>query len=70
MKSGSDRAPQTGTLDDPYSGKTVTYDRSMQPLAVEVEHILSLYDVYYSGGWQLTFKQRQTTDASTWRIDC
>lgn len=58
LKEGSACAPQTGTLHDPYSGKTITYDRDDQPLAVEVEHIVSLHDIYYSGGWQMTYDER------------
>ena len=49
---------QTGTLHDPYSGKDVPFDRADKPLAVEVEHIVALYDVYYSGGWKMTYEQR------------
>ncbi len=49
---------QSGILHDPYSGKEVPFDRAAQPLAVEVEHIVALHDVYYSGGWRMTQDQR------------
>lgn len=58
IEPGTVCAVQTGTLHDPYSGKDVAFDRAVKPLAVEVEHIVALYDIYYSGGWKMTYEQR------------
>lgn len=58
LEAGSTCVAQTGILHDPYSGKIIPFDRAVQPLAVEVEHIVSLHDVYYSGGWQMSYEQR------------
>lgn len=60
LRPGSSCAPQTGILHDPYSGKIIPYDRAVSPLAVEVEHIVSLRDVYDSGGWAMSFDERVT----------
>lgn len=58
IEPGTVCAVQTGVLHDPYSGADVPFDRAVRPLAVEVEHIVSLHDIYYSGGWRMSQQER------------
>jgi hypothetical protein len=43
---------QSGTLDDPYSGARVRFDRSRDPEAVQIDHVVSLSDAWSSGAWR------------------
>ncbi|RIJ61784.1 HNH endonuclease [Clavibacter lycopersici] len=43
---------QAGVLDDPYSGARVAFDRSRDPEAVQIDHVVSLSDAWSSGAWR------------------
>jgi hypothetical protein len=43
---------QSGTLEDPYSGARVSFDRSRDPEAVQIDHVVSLSDAWSSGAWR------------------
>ncbi|MDQ2738004.1 MAG: HNH endonuclease family protein, partial [Actinomycetota bacterium] len=49
----------TGTLADPYTGKTIHFVRGQSTSsAVQIDHVVALGNVYVSGGQQLTQQQR------------
>lgn len=49
----------TGTLQDPYTGKTIQYKRGLRTSsAVQIDHIVSLGNVWASGGNFLSQRQR------------
>ncbi|WP_435092214.1 HNH endonuclease family protein [Clavibacter michiganensis] len=43
---------QAGALEDPYSGARVSFDRSRDPEAVQIDHVVSLSDAWSSGAWR------------------
>ncbi|MBM7387932.1 hypothetical protein JOE37_000926 [Clavibacter michiganensis] len=43
---------QAGVLEDPYSGARVTFDRSRDPEAVQIDHVVSLSDAWSAGAWR------------------
>jgi hypothetical protein len=43
---------QAGVLEDPYSGARVDFDRSRDPEAVQIDHVVSLSDAWSSGAWR------------------
>jgi len=43
---------QSGVLTDPYSGERVEFDRSRDPEAVQIDHVVSLSDAWSSGAWR------------------
>ncbi|MFT2691296.1 HNH endonuclease family protein [Clavibacter zhangzhiyongii] len=43
---------QSGVLEDPYSGARVRFDRSRDPEAVQIDHVVSLSDAWSSGAWR------------------
>jgi len=43
---------QAGELTDPYSGERVAFDRSRDPEAVQIDHVVSLSDAWSSGAWR------------------
>lgn len=43
---------QAGVLEDPYSGARVSFDRSRDPEAVQIDHVVSLSDAWSSGAWR------------------
>lgn len=38
-----------GTLTDPYTGSTVRFDRAANPDAVQIDHVVALYDAWRKG---------------------
>lgn len=49
----------TGTLQDPYTGKTIQYKRGIRTsAAVQIDHLVSLGNVWASGGNFLSQRQR------------
>jgi hypothetical protein len=50
---------QTGTLADPYTGKTISFVRgSGTSTAVQIDHVVALSDAWQKGAQQLTTEQR------------
>lgn len=50
---------QTGTLADPYTGKTISFVRgSATSSAVQIDHVVALSDAWQKGAQQLTIEQR------------
>lgn len=50
---------QTGTLADPYTGKTISFVRgSGTSSAVQIDHVVALSDAWQKGAQQLTAEQR------------
>ncbi|QIS42430.1 HNH endonuclease [Clavibacter capsici] len=45
-------AVQSGVLTDPYSGERIEFDRSRDPEAVQIDHVVSLSDAWSSGAWR------------------
>ena len=43
---------QAGVLEDPYSGARVAFDRSRDPEAVQIDHVVSLSDAWSAGAWR------------------
>ncbi|PPF69603.1 hypothetical protein C5E16_04610 [Clavibacter michiganensis] len=43
---------QAGVLEDPYSGARIRFDRSTDPEAVQIDHVVSLSDAWSSGAWR------------------
>jgi hypothetical protein len=43
---------QEGVLEDPYSGARVSFDRSRDPEAVQIDHVVSLSDAWSAGAWR------------------
>lgn len=55
---GKDCVVATGTLWDPYTGKTINFERGPASGAVQIEHIVALKDVWLSGGRELSERDR------------
>ncbi|WP_371416483.1 HNH endonuclease family protein [Pseudarthrobacter sp. NIBRBAC000502770] len=50
---------QSGTLADPYTGKTISFARgSATSSAVQIDHVVALSDAWQKGAQQLTAEQR------------
>lgn len=48
----------SGTLNDPYTGKTIIYNRSLASNDIQIDHVVALSDAWQKGAQQLT-KQRR-----------
>lgn len=49
----------SGTLDDPYTGKTITFTRGDQTsAAVQIDHVVALSNAWQTGAQQLTMQER------------
>ena len=49
----------TGTLIDPYSGKTINFARgNVTSMAVQIDHVVSLSNAWQTGAFKLTFAER------------
>lgn len=49
----------SGTLNDPYSGKRITFTRGLETSdAVQIDHVVALSDAWQKGAQALTFEQR------------
>lgn len=52
-------AVQTGTLDDPYTGKVIAFTRGTTTSSVvQIDHVVALSDAWQKGAQQLTAAQR------------
>jgi len=50
----------SGTLDDPYTGKTITFKRGADTsAAVQIDHVVALGDAWQKGAQQLSAEQRK-----------
>jgi len=50
---------ETGTLNDPYTGKTISFERGVNSSAIQIDHVVALGDAWQTGAQQLTPAQRQ-----------
>lgn len=51
----------SGTLHDPYTGKTIEFKRgSSTSTAIQIDHVVALSDAWQTGAQQLTAERRQT----------
>lgn len=49
----------SGTLNDPYTGKTIVFTRgATTSAAVQIDHVVALSDAWQTGAQQLTFERR------------
>ncbi|MBG0815959.1 HNH endonuclease family protein [Planomonospora sp. ID82291] len=50
----------TGTLRDPYSGKTIAFERGQKTsMAVQIDHVVALADAWQKGARQLSKEERR-----------
>lgn len=49
----------TGTLQDPYSGQPMSFDKS-RPEEIQIDHVVALSDAWQKGAQGLTAQQRET----------
>ncbi|MEU2872995.1 HNH endonuclease family protein [Streptomyces olivoreticuli] len=49
----------SGTLADPYTGKTIPFQRGPKSSAVQIDHLVALSDAWQTGAQQLTQAQRE-----------
>lgn len=49
----------TGTLDDPYTGKTIHFVRGPKSTVVQIDHVVPLGDAWTTGARQLSATQRR-----------
>ena len=58
-RSATDCTVMKGTLvNDPYTGKTITFERGANSAAIQIEHIVALSNAWQTGAQQLTRDQR------------
>ena len=50
----------TGVLTDPYSGRTIPFQRGENSGDVQIDHVVALADAWQKGAQQLTAEQRET----------
>lgn len=56
---GSDCKVQAGTLEDPYTGKTISFQRGAATSdEVQIDHVVALSNAWQTGAQQLTYEQR------------
>lgn len=48
----------TGTLDDPYTGRTIEFSRADDPAGIQIDHIVAVQDAWASGMWQRSKEER------------
>ena len=58
MRSGSRCIVASGTLHDPYTGKTIEFVRGPQSAAIQADHTVALGDAWQTGAQQLTAAER------------
>lgn len=59
QRSASDCAVLSGTLDDPYTGKTIQFTRGPSTSsAVQIDHVVAIGDAWQKGAQQLTYSER------------
>lgn len=50
----------TGTLDDPYTGRTINFVRGQDTsTAVQIDHLVALSDAWQKGAQQLSLERRE-----------
>ncbi len=49
----------SGILDDPYTGKTITFHRGAASSDVQIDHVVALSDAWQKGAQQLTAEKRK-----------
>ncbi|NMX03421.1 HNH endonuclease family protein [Mobiluncus mulieris] len=49
----------TGTLQEPYTGTQVSFDKKKAASAVQIDHVVALSDAWQKGAQQLTAEQRE-----------
>lgn len=60
FRAGSDCVVVTGTLDDPYTGKTIVFTRGQGTSeAVQIDHVVALSDAWQKGAQQLDAQTRR-----------
>ncbi|MDO4413162.1 HNH endonuclease family protein [Cutibacterium sp.] len=60
LKSGSRCVVASGTLHDPYTGRTITWKRGRDTSAVvQIDHVVALANAWVTGAQQLSMDQRQ-----------
>ncbi|MFI0742317.1 HNH endonuclease family protein [Streptomyces sp. NPDC021100] len=59
LQAGSKCVIASGTLDDPYTGKVIRFQRGRQSSAVQIDHLVALSDGWRTGAQQLTQDQRE-----------
>ncbi|MFB8005944.1 HNH endonuclease family protein [Nocardia sp. NPDC056000] len=50
---------ETGTLKDPYTGKSINFDRGPKSTAVQIDHMVALADAWQSGAQKLSADKRR-----------
>lgn len=61
FRSPTDCTVMGGTLNDPYTGKSITFTRGEKSSAdVQIDHVVALSDAWQKGAQQLTFETRVT----------
>jgi hypothetical protein len=59
LRSGENCIVQSGTLNDPYTGKTINFVRGVKTsLAVQIDHVVSLSNAWSTGAQKLSFSTR------------
>jgi hypothetical protein len=58
-KAGDDCVIMSGTLNDPYTGKVINFERGPQSAVVQVDHIQALGLAWYAGARNWTDEQRE-----------
>lgn len=60
FKSGDDCVVQSGVLDDPYSGKTIKFERGTRTSsAVQIDHVVALADAWQKGAQDWSKEKRR-----------
>jgi len=59
MRSGEDCIVESGTLNDPYTGKTINFVRGVKTsLAVQIDHVVALSNAWSTGAQKLSYATR------------
>jgi hypothetical protein len=59
MRSGENCIVQSGTLSDPYTGKTIAFVRGVKTsLAVQIDHVVALSNAWVTGAQKLNYSTR------------
>lgn len=57
-RTATDCTVTQGTLQDPYTGKSILFVRGAASEAVQIDHVVALSNAWQTGAQQLTFEQR------------
>jgi hypothetical protein len=59
MRSGENCIVQSGTLNDPYTGRTINFVRGVKTsMAVQIDHVVALSNAWSTGAQKLSYAQR------------